>query len=119
MSSDYDLEYRDEFGSTGETARGHARLQADAALAAGLSGSAGGEWVGESGRSTYIVDGTGEVPVDRDVWAGFAEARWQPTARLSFTGGARVSRITRAALPANPNGFPPRPAFDDETIVEP
>ena len=80
--SDFDLEYRDEFGSTGETARGHARLQADAALAAGLSGSAGGEWVGESGRSTYIVDGAGEVPVERDVWAAFAEARWQPTARL-------------------------------------
>ena len=114
--SDFDLEYRDEFGSTGETTRGHARLQADAALAAGLSGSAGGEWVGESGRSTYIVDGAGEVPVDRDIWAGFAEARWQPNARLSFTGGARVSHITRAALPANPNGFPPRPAFDDETI---
>ena len=116
--SDFDLEYRDEFGSTGETTRGHARLQADAALAAGLSGTAGGEWVGESGSSTYIVDGAGEVPVDRDIWAGFAEARWQPNARLSFTGGARVSYITRAALPANPNGFPPRPAFDDETTTD-
>jgi outer membrane cobalamin receptor len=114
--ADFDLEYRDEFGSTGETSRGHGRLQADAALTATLSGSAGGEWVGESGRSTYIVSPTGEVPVDRDVWAGFAEARWQPTARLSLTGGARASRITRAALPANPDGFPPRPAFDDETI---
>ena len=115
--ADFDLEYRAQFGSEGETARGHGRLQADAALAAGLSASAGGEWVGESGRSTYIVSPTGEVPVNRDVWAGFAEARWQPTARLSLTGGARASRITRGALPANPGGFPPRPAFDDETTV--
>ena len=115
--AEFDLEYRDEFGSVGETTRGHGRLQADAAFADGLSASAGGEWVGESGRSTYILSNTGEVPVDRDVWAGFAEARWQPTARLSFTGGARASRITRAALPGDPNGFPPRPAFDDETIV--
>ena len=68
--ADFDLEYRDEFGSVGETTRGHGRLQADAAFADGLSASAGGEWVGESGRSTYILSNTGEVPVDRDVLGG-------------------------------------------------
>jgi outer membrane cobalamin receptor len=115
--ADFDLEYRSEFGSEGETTRGHGRLQADAALAAGLSASVGGEWVGESGRSTYIVAGAEEVPVDRDVWAGFAEVRWQPAARLSFTGGARASRITRQALAGNPATFSPRPPFDDDTVV--
>ena len=115
--ADFDLQYRSEFGSEGETTRGHGRLQADAALAAGLSASFGGEWVGESGSSTYIVSGADEVPVDRDVWAGFAEARWQPAARLSFTGGARASRITRQALAGNESPFSTRPPFDDDTVV--
>ncbi len=115
--ADFDLEYRSEFGSEGETARGHGRLQADAAIAAGLSASFGGEWVGESGRSTYIVAGADEVSVDRDVWAAFAEARWQPAARLSFTGGARASRITRHSLAGNPSAFSPRPPFEDDTVV--
>ena len=56
-------------------------------------------------------------PVDRDVWAAFAEARWQPVARLSFTGGARASRITRHSLAAHQGQFSSRPAFDDDTVV--
>ncbi|MGE0362701.1 MAG: TonB-dependent receptor [Vicinamibacterales bacterium] len=115
--ADFDLEYRAPFGSNGETARAHGRLQADAALTATLAASAGGEWVGESGRSTYIVAGAAEVPVERDVWAAFAEARWQPLAGVSFTGGARASRITRLALAANPAAFSARPAFADDTVV--
>jgi outer membrane cobalamin receptor len=115
--ADFDLAYRARFGSEGETARAHGRLQADAALTTSLSVSAGGEWVGESGRSTYIVAGVAEVPVERDVWAGFAEARWQPLAGVSITGGARASRITRQALAANPAAFSPRPVFADDTVV--
>jgi vitamin B12 transporter len=115
--SDFDLEYRTSFGSEGETARGHGRLQADAALTATLSASAGGEWVGESGRSTYIVDGAAEVPVERDVWAGFAEARWQPLAGVAVSAGARASRITRQALAGDPTAFSPRPAFAADTVV--
>jgi outer membrane cobalamin receptor len=115
--ADFDLEFRSQFGSEGETARAHGRVQADAAIAAGLSASVGGEWVGESGRSTYIVAGANEVPVDRDVWAAFAEARWQPVPRLSFTAGARASRIRRQALAGNPAAFSARPPFDGDTVV--
>lgn len=115
--ADFDLEYRAAFGSTGETARAHGRLQADAAITTTLSASAGGEWIGESGRSTYVIDGAAEVPVERDVWAGFAEARWQPLAALSVTAGARASRITRQALTGDPTAFSPRPAFPADTVV--
>jgi len=115
--ADFDLEYRAQFASAGETARAHGRLQADAALTARLSASAGGEWIGEHGRSTYIVAGAEQVPVERSVWAGFAEARWQPLAGVSIAGGARASRITRHALAANPTAFSPRPAFADDTVV--
>ncbi len=115
--ADFDLEYRAAFASEGETARAHGRLQADAALTTTLSASAGGEWVGESGRSTYVIDGAAEVPVERDVWAGFAEARWQPLAGVAVTAGARASRITRQALPGDPTAFSPRPAFPADTVV--
>ena len=56
-------------------------------------------------------------PVERDVWAAFAEARWQPAARLSFTGGhgRRASRARR--WPAIRSAFSPRPPFDDDTVV--
>ena len=58
--ADFDLEYRDEFGSVGETdPRRTAGCRPTPRFADGLSASAGGEWVGESGRSTYILSGTG------------------------------------------------------------
>lgn len=116
-TADFDLEYRSAFGSRGETRRHHGRLQLDAAVAAPLSLSAGGELLRESGRSTYITAGTAEVPVERGVFAAFAEARWQPVARLAVTAGTRAERITRDALGANPSAFSPRPAFDADTIV--
>jgi outer membrane cobalamin receptor len=115
--ADFDLEYRAQFGSEGETARAHGRVQADAVLASRLSASAGGEWIGESGRSTYIVAGGSPVPVERDVWAGFAEARWQPLAGVSITGGARASRVTRQTLAGDPAAFTPRPDFAADTVV--
>ncbi|MGD9902642.1 MAG: TonB-dependent receptor [Vicinamibacterales bacterium] len=115
--ADFDLTFRSGATSRGETARRHGRLQADAALTAALSASAGGEWVGESGRSTFITGGGRGIPVERDVWAGFAEARWQPSAALSVTAGARASRITRHALAADAAAFSPRPAFADDTTV--
>ena len=115
--ADFDLKYRAAFGSEGETARAHGRLQADAALTTTLSASAGGEWIGERGRSTYIVASGAAVPVERAVWAGFAEARWQPLAGIWVTAGARASRITRQSLAGDPAAFSPRPAFADDTVV--
>ncbi len=116
-TADYDFEFRSAFGSRGETRRHHGRLQVDAAAAAALSLSAGGELLRESGRSTYITADAAEVPVERGVLAAFAEARWQPVARLAVTAGTRAERITRDALAANPSAFSPRPAFDDDTVV--
>lgn len=116
-ASDYDLEFRSTSTSRGETRRSHARVQVDGAVSAGLSGSAGADWVGEQGRSTFITAGPVEVPVERGVMAGFGEVRWQPVSRLSLTAGTRAERITRAALAANPSEFSSRPAFADDTVV--
>jgi vitamin B12 transporter len=116
-TADFDFEYRSAFGSRGETRRHHGRLQVDAAVAVPLSLTAGGELLRESGRSTYITAGPVAVPVERGVLAAFAEARWQPMARVAFTAGTRAERITRDALAANPSAFSPRPAFADDTVV--
>jgi outer membrane receptor protein involved in Fe transport len=57
------------------------------------------------------------VPVERSVAAGFVEARWQPTSRVSVSAGTRAERITRSALGANPSAFSARPAFPDDTVT--
>lgn len=116
-TADHDLEFRSAFGSTGETRRTHGRVELDTALDAGLSFSAGGDWVRESGRSTFITAASGAVPVERGVLAGFGEIRWQPAARLALTAGARAERISRDALAADPFAFTPRPAFPEDTVT--
>ena len=116
-ASDFDLEFRSDFGSRGNTRRRHGRLQVDAAATPSLGLSAGIDGLTESGRSTYITAGGAEVPVQRAAVAGFAEARWQPLARAAITAGMRAERITRDALAAEPLAFSPRPAFDADTVV--
>ena len=116
-TADFDLEFRSRSTSRGETQRSHGRVQFDAAVATGFAASAGADWLAESGRSTFITAGPAQVPIERSVAAGFAEARWQPTSRVSVTAGARAERITRTALAANPSAFSARPAFGDETIT--
>ncbi len=116
-TADFDLEFRSRSTSRGETRRSHGRVQFDAAVATGFAASAGADWLTESGRSTFITAGLAEVPVERSVAAGFAEARWQPASRLAVTAGARAERITRTALTANPSAFSARPAFGDDTIT--
>ncbi|MEZ5418601.1 MAG: TonB-dependent receptor [Vicinamibacterales bacterium] len=115
--ADFDLEFRSDFPSRGETRRDHARLQLDAALAPALAVSAGVDALRESGRSTFITASAVEVPVERRALAAFGEARWQPAARLAVTAGVRAERITRDALAADPLAFSPRPAFDADTVV--
>lgn len=116
-TADFDLEFRSAFGSRGETGRRHARVQLDAALSPAVAVSAGVDGVREHGASTYITDGTTAIPVERRGLAGFAEARWQPHARLSVSAGARAEHLTRDALAANPVGFSARPAFAASTVT--
>lgn len=115
--SDFDLEFRSAFGSRGETRRDHVRLQIDAAVGPTLAVSTGVDGLRESGASTFITAAGATVPVERDAAAAFAEARWQPVARVALTAGARAERITRQALAGEPLAFTPRPAFPADTVA--
>lgn len=116
--ADYDLHFDSAFGgSDGNSHRAHARVQTDVAATSAVGFSAGFEWLGESGGSTYVVAGTaGEIPVDRGVLGIFGEGRWNATDRATVTFGVRGERITRDALPGDPTAFSPRPDFPKETI---
>ncbi len=117
-TADFDLEFRTlSSGSRGETGRSHGRVQIDAALSPAVAFSAGVDGVREHGASTFITDGAAAIPVERAAVAGFAEARWQPHARVTISGGARAERITRDALAADPSPFSARPAFPADTIT--
>lgn len=115
--ADFDLEFKSDFGSEGETARSHGRVQVDASATAAIGFSAGADALRESGSSTYIVSATGEIPVERSAFAGFAEGRWQPGDRVSVTAGVRAERITRDSLAGDATAFQPRPVFDTDTVV--
>jgi outer membrane cobalamin receptor len=113
---------RNDFQSTyglsqSRSRRGTARVQTDLAVAPPLGLSFGAEYKGEQATSTFI---TGErmepVPVRRTVAGVFGEARYQ-AGRLSVTGGARLERIRRDLLEADPASFLPRPAFAADTVV--
>ncbi|MFP5378563.1 MAG: TonB-dependent receptor plug domain-containing protein, partial [Vicinamibacteria bacterium] len=100
--ADHDLEFLSAFGrSESGTRRVHARVQTDAAISASLGASAGVEWLGERGTSTFITAGAVEVPVERRVIGTFAEARWQAADRLSVTAGVRAEHIRHEALAGN------------------
>jgi outer membrane cobalamin receptor len=95
-----------------------ARFQADVTVTRDLDASAGAEFERERAGSTYITaEESREVPVERGLIGGFAEARWNHSARLFVTTGLRVERITRDALPGDPDGFASRPDFPDDTVV--
>jgi outer membrane cobalamin receptor len=94
------------------------RVLADTTLAPGLEASAGVELLGERAGGTFITaTGNALVPVKRGMAGFFGEARWNHGARLFVNAGLRVERITRQSLAGNDGGFPPRPAFPDDTVV--
>jgi outer membrane cobalamin receptor len=98
------------------------RLQSDIDLTPALALSAGAELQRERAGSTFITAaGTARVPVDRQVLAYFAEARWNRGGTLFVTAGTRIDDIRRDALAADPDAFVPRPAFppDAATSVNP
>lgn len=94
------------------------RFLADTTLAPGLEASAGVELLGERAGGTFITaTGNVMVPVKRGMAGFFGEARWNHDARLFVNAGLRVERITRQSLAGDAGGFPPRPAFPDDTVV--
>ncbi|HYE86520.1 MAG TPA: TonB-dependent receptor [Vicinamibacterales bacterium] len=118
-TADYDLAFTSATStSLSNTSRKHARVQTDVAASSAVGFSGGLEWLGESGRSTFITAGAaGQVPVERAVLGIFGEGRWSPGARATVTAGARAERITRDALRGDPLAFQPRPDFPAETIT--
>jgi outer membrane receptor protein involved in Fe transport len=89
----------------------------DVAARAPLAWSFGAEHVRERADSTFILGADSrEVPVRRATTSLFGEARLTPAPSLLVTAGVRTERIGRAALPADPLAFPPRPLLDDTAI---
>ncbi len=116
--ADYDLRFVNEFGpSESDTRRVHTRVQTDGVVNAALGLSGGIEWVSERGRSTFITSDGNEVPIDRRVFGTFGEARWAVHDRVAIQAGLRAEYITRKALGSEPSGFPPRPTFEDDSVV--
>lgn len=116
--ADFDLRFQSGFGtSESDTRRVHGRVQTDAALASTFGFSGGVEWLTERARSTFITAGGQPIPVERRSVGTFAEARWNGHERVSVQAGVRAEHITRHALAANPAGFSPRPAFDDDAVL--
>ena len=115
---DLDSNFTSAFGpSTFDTRRLGFRSQTDVAVTATGSLTAGIEGQSERARSTYIVGPTtGQVPIERSVIGTFAEWRQALPAGVSLTGGVRLERIRRDALPGDPNAFDPRPAFPSDTV---
>jgi outer membrane receptor protein involved in Fe transport len=112
------LHFVSGFGpSESDTRRLHARVQTDGVVNANIGWSGGIDWVSERGRSTFITSGGDQVPIDRRIFAAFGEGRWAAHDRVSIQAGLRADYITRNALGSEPSGFPPRPTFDDETVV--
>jgi len=100
--------------SKSTTDRWSARVQSDVAVTGHLNLSSGVEWLDEQAGSSFILDAAGlEVPIARDNAGVFAEARFEPSARLLLAAGVRVERIHRDALAANVSLG--RPQFDADT----
>ncbi len=94
------------------------RGQIDFRLTPAVEASAGAELQRERTGSTFITGERGQqVQVKRRTAGYFAEARWNPSSRLSFAGGLRVDDIHRERLEPSPDPFSPRPALASDSVV--
>jgi len=94
-----------------------ARYQADAERGS-LGLSVGAEIVKERADNSFVTDAGFEgIPVNRVLAGFFAESRWDASPRFALTGGLRVERIQRNALPAD--AFGSRPATGDDIVWSP
>lgn len=111
-------DFASPFGeSDSGTRRLSARAEADVRMSSSLDMTWGGEWLDEEAASTFITGSTGStIPVQRSIGSLFAEARYDRGAFL-VTGGARVERILRNRLDADPHPFAPRPVLPTDAIV--
>ncbi len=104
--------------SSSGTHRFEARLQEDVVVTGPLGASFGVQYMRERGASTYVTDDAGDAfGVRRGIVGAFGELRYDWRSRLAITGGVRLDRITRGAVPGNALGYPPRPPFADETTT--
>jgi outer membrane cobalamin receptor len=101
-------------GSDDRTRRVTGRYQADWGVGR-IDLSAGWEFLHERAENTFIFgEDAQQVPVKRSISGWFVEARPSLGPRTLLTAGARVERIARTALEADP--FASRPAFDDDVV---
>jgi outer membrane cobalamin receptor len=98
------------------TSRTTARYQLDAGVAS-VDLSAGWEFVHEEAGSTFVTGEQGQgVPVRRSVSGWFVEGRPNLGRRAFLNAGARIERIERQALEADPLSFSPRPALEADVV---
>ena len=108
--------FNSPFGeSTSSSRRLTVRARTDATLRPGIVATAGLDLQREEARSAFITDSLfTEIPIERRIFAYFGELRFDPTPRLSVTGGVRVDHIRLNALAGDGFG---RPTFNDQTEV--
>jgi outer membrane cobalamin receptor len=98
------------------TSRTTARYQLDTPFSR-IDLSAGWEFVKEQAESTFVTGEQGQgVPVRRSVSGWFVEGRPNLGPRAFLNVGARIERIERQALEADPLSFSPRPALEKDVV---
>jgi outer membrane cobalamin receptor len=107
----------DAFPSDTWSRRSTVRAQIDGGLGRALDASVGTELLRERAGSTFITAHGAEAPVARSMAGFFAEGRWSHASRVFVTAGARLERIARDAIAAEPGGFTPRPDLARDTEV--
>lgn len=114
LSSDFASPYGP---SNSGTRRANAGGRVDLRVTRLVGATLGGEWLDERANSTYITGlSFNPIPVRRSVAAAFGEARFDGGPWF-VTAGARVERIARASLEANPDPFSPRPLLPADVVV--
>ncbi len=97
--------------------RTQGRAHVDVTIAPALHTSFGFELQRERAGSTFITAESREVPVERTLGGAFGEIRWNHGSELFITAGLRAERIVRDAVAGDPEGFAPRPDFDDDAVT--
>ena len=101
--------------STSDSRRLTLRARTDATLRPGIVATGGIDLQREDAGSAFITDSSfSEIPIERRIFAYFGELRFDPTTRLSVSGGVRVDHIRLNALAGDGFG---RPTFNDQTEV--
>ena len=101
--------------STAESRRLSLLARTDATLRPGIVATGGLDIQREEAGNAFITDSSfNEIPIERRIIGYFGEVRFDPTTRLSVTGGVRVDQIRLNALAGDGFG---RPAFTNQTKV--